>query len=169
MDGKLSMRKAPESLAQSIVDLRDSLARWQEERAIAQWSPGEVEVDDVLEQLARGEWWIDATGGKLRAAVRIAETDELIWPGADNTAGYIHGLMVSRDATGVGLGSRILSWAEQEIAGRGRSVARLDCVATNTTLRTFYLDRGFEERGIKSFESGLDWHPVMRFEKSLTP
>lgn len=162
------MRLATRSFAQSIVDLRDALARWQVERSIQQWRPGEVDVNDVFEQVSRDEWWVDSTFGAIRAAIRLSDTDDLVWPHVDDGAGYVHGLMVARNAAGIGLGSQTLSWAEKEIANRGLHIARLDCVATNAVLRSFYLEHGFLERGIMDFGSGSSWHPVMRFEKRLS-
>lgn len=138
------------------------------ERCIQQWTPGEVEVNDVLEQVGRDEWWVDSDFGAIRAAIRLSEADDLVWPRSDDRAGYIHGLMVAREAAGRGLGSQTLGWAEKEIVDRGLHLARLDCVATNVVLRSFYRARGFEERGIMDFGSGSKWHPVMRFEKRLS-
>ena len=72
--------------------------------------------------------------------------------GGDGTAGYLHGLMVRRSHAGQGLGSQILGWFEQFVLDCGRTTARLDCQARNTTLRRYYLRHGYTEIGLTEFD-----------------
>ena len=164
----MQMRAAQRQDAEPIIRLRDEAAAWQKARQIAQWNPGEVSIEALESQIAAGDWWVLDDGAQpgLRAAVRIVETDPLVWE-APADAGYIHGLVISRDEAGLALGARVLAWAEDHIAGRGHTIARLDCVLGNDRLRKYYQDQGYLERGETRFPPTIGWRPVMRFEKLL--
>lgn len=161
----LPLRLATNEEANGIVELRDSLAHWQQQKQIQQWVPGELTIEPVADQISRNEWWILEEERKIIATVRIVETDEVIWPEDDPQAAYIHGLMVDRSRAGQSIGKQVLEWAEQAILANGQSIARLDCVASNVALCQYYTSRGYSERGVVDFEPDSTWFPVRRFEK----
>ena len=168
MDTPPSLHRATRSSASGIVALRDSLARWQQKQAIQQWSPGELSIGQVAEQIDLSEWWISSEGNKILAAVRLTDSDELIWPDRNPAAAYIHGLMVDRSLSGQKFGQKILKWAEEEIHAKGCSVVRLDCVATNENLRNYYEKLGYRECGVVDFGPHSAWHPVLKLEKVIS-
>ncbi|MGP5339978.1 GNAT family N-acetyltransferase, partial [Glutamicibacter arilaitensis] len=168
MDTPSSLHRAVCSSASGIIALRDSLARWQQEQSIQQWSPGELSISQVTEQIRHSEWWVSTDGQDVVAAVRLTNNDEHIWPDCNPAAAYIHGLMVHRSLTGQKLGQMILEWAESKLYASGHSIARLDCVATNENLRNYYENLGYRERGVIDFGPDSAWHPVLRFEKDIT-
>jgi GNAT superfamily N-acetyltransferase len=143
----ISMRLARPADAEELYRLREDAAAWQ--------------VD-------RGEWWVSPSGrGRISAAVRVVDADPAIW-GDTADSGFIHGLVVARDAIGEQLGSRVLTWAEEMIGDAGHHWARLDCVATNERLRSYYRAHGCVECGHAEVGPAARWHPVMRFEKLLS-
>lgn len=74
--------------------------------------------------------------------------DEEIWGNQfHENAGYVHRLAVSRDYPGLGIGTRLLNWAEGYAKEHGKSWMRLDCMAGNSALNGFYLREGFAFRG----------------------
>ncbi len=75
--------------------------------------------------------------------------------------------MVDRSLYGQGIGQKLLNIAEEKIRSREMTWAKLDCVASNHTLRRYYKNNGYQERGIVDFGPEVSWHPVMRFEKRL--
>ncbi|TDE92573.1 GNAT family N-acetyltransferase [Occultella glacieicola] len=156
--------------AADIIGLRDRLAHWQESIGITQWRVGEVSAFVVERQVAAGEWYLMRHGTQLIATARVLTRDEHTWGpdlGAEGSAGYLHGLMVTRSAAGRGLGGRILEWFCELSASHRLPAARLDCVASNPRLRRYYLDQGFTERGITDFGESSGWAPVRRFERLL--
>jgi hypothetical protein len=64
---------------------------------------------------------------------------------------------------GTGLGRRLLAWAGDGARARGRRSLRLDCVGSNTFLRRYYAEAGFEKRG----EVGAGRFLLARFELTL--
>lgn len=161
------LRPAHPRHAPAIVALRDACARWQRERGVRQWTPGDVTTEHVARQVDAGEWFVEERGGRVVAAIRVLEEDPLVWPDR-LPAGYLHGFMVDRSLAGEGRGAAVLRWAEDEVRRRGHGVVRLDCVATNDVLRAYYAARGYTERGVADrTPAGLA--PCMRFEKHLAP
>lgn len=154
--------------AAAIVTLRDTLAEGLLAQGIRQWHPGEVDVDDVRDQIARGEWYVVRDAGII-GTLRLIWSDQRIWADLvgpdDNHAGYVHGLMVDPDQRGTGLGQSLLAWAEDQMRAHGRRVARVDCVASNERLRAHYRALGYTERGVRDVDPR--WHPLMRFERDL--
>jgi len=123
--GDVVMRLAVSAEAARVHELREAAAAWQVAHEIVQWSPGEISLSSVVSQIGRGEWWVSTSvGGCVDAAVRLLDRDPSIW-GESTGCGFIHGLVVARDATGRHLGSSVLSWAEDQISRRGRRWARL--------------------------------------------
>ncbi len=155
--------------AAAIVALRDALARWQQSVGIDQWQPGEIDSATVRDQIAAGQWWVLRDDGALNATVRVLDDDPDIWDdlvsvGAGDAL-YVHGLMVRRLHRGRGLGDVLLEWAEARARENGRAYLRLDTAATNGFLRGYYRDRGFVERGERTF--GAPWGTLVRLEKAL--
>ena len=76
----------------------------------------------------------------------IEWADREIWGearGGDDCAGYVHMLAVHRTARGTGLGERMVRFAEQRIAERGREFFRLDCWRRSEFLLAYYARLGF--------------------------
>ena len=167
MERSIALRLADGAAASGIVRLRDSLALWQQGHDIEQWSPGEVTVGQVSEQIAKHEWWIGSDSQEVLMAFRLTEQDELVWPDDQTASTYIHGLMLDRSLSGQAIGRQLLNFAEEKIRLRDKTWAKLDCVASNHALRRFYEDNGYQERGLVEFGNGVLWHPVMRYEKKL--
>jgi GNAT superfamily N-acetyltransferase len=97
---------------------------------------------------------------------------DLLWGDADTAAGYVHRMAVRRQAAG--LGPLLLDWAADTARQNRRHLLRLDCVASNGRLRTYYEARGFIHRGDvpvggapgQRFDDGpLTW--VSRYELTL--
>jgi GNAT superfamily N-acetyltransferase len=75
--------------------------------------------------------WIAVDGGEPVGV--LLTTDE-----------WIDDLWIVSAQRGHGLGGRLLSWGEAEIAGRRLSVARLRVVRVNVRAISFYLNHGWE-------------------------
>ncbi|MGZ4546910.1 MAG: GNAT family N-acetyltransferase [Blastococcus sp.] len=143
--------------------LREAAARWQRQRGIEQWSPGEVTADDISAQVAAGEWFVSRDDQAVRAACRLVWSDVAVWGERPGDAGYVHGLVVDRARAGTGLGRHLLSWAGGRARDRGRPFLRLDCVQTNERLRDYYRALGFREVGRREFQNSS--RPVVLMER----
>ncbi|MFJ8589264.1 GNAT family N-acetyltransferase [Streptomyces sp. NPDC093595] len=168
----LFFRRAGEHDLPELVRLRDDAARWQIARGIDQWKPGELREDHFRARLEDGEVWIAFLGprGQVAGAFELWWDDPAAWGVQPPTAGYVHRLMTDRRTAPPGTGRRMLTEAERRIAAAGRTVCRLDCLATNPRLREYYRAAGYTvvgEQGSK--DGGLGGtYAVTLLEKQLT-
>jgi protein-tyrosine phosphatase len=151
--------------AQAVVRLRDAAAQWQQSRGITQWTPGEVTADQFADRARAGELFVVRDGPEIIAAVLLQWDDEIAWGARPPEAGYLHGLVIDRRQAGTGLGRAVIAAAETRIAARGRHIARLDCVESNSALRAYYRRAGYREVGRKTFPHP-GRRPVTLFQKN---
>jgi protein-tyrosine phosphatase len=173
LEPALAFRRADEADLPLLVGLRDAAARWQLARGIDQWHPGELGEDHFRARLADGEVWIATLGpgGPVAGAWELWWQDPSAWGTREGAAGYVHRLMTARDTAPPGTGRRMLAEAERRIAEAGLPLCRLDCLADNAALRTYYQAAGYEIVGEQSAKSGAGKSPyaVTLLEKPLTP
>jgi GNAT superfamily N-acetyltransferase len=149
--------------AVALSRLRDDAARWQHERGIEQWLPGDVSLAQFEQQAEAGEWYLLRAGEPV-AAVRLLRDDPSFWDEQQAcTAMYVHGLVAGRTAP-PGTGAALLRWAESEAAKAGCEVVRLDCLESNDALRRYYEQQGYVCVGRKAFPGTS----VALYEKSVS-
>jgi protein-tyrosine phosphatase len=154
-----------------LVRLRDAAARWQLARGIDQWLPGELGEEHFRARLREGQVWLATVGpdGPVAGAFELWWSDPGAWGERPPEAGYIHRLMTDRDTAPPGAGRLLLAEAERRIAAHGRSLARLDCLATNPGLCAYYEKAGYTVVGEQSGTSGTGGkrYAVTLLEKPL--
>ncbi|WP_438471952.1 GNAT family N-acetyltransferase [Rhodococcus erythropolis] len=164
--------QAVETDGPEILALRHAAEDWLARCGIIQWRPREVSVEQVGEQISRGEFFVarDRAQSRIVGALRLIWSDPVVWPDSNEPAGYVHGLVIDREFSGTSLGERLLVWAHRRSAEEGAQYLRLDCVETNVRLRRYYRDAGFAEVGRRDFGDVVDngWFSVVLFERSLT-
>jgi GNAT superfamily N-acetyltransferase len=145
-----------------VLGVLDEAAGWLSARDVQQW-PLRFPARLVRPGVEAGHTWLGYLDGVAAATITLTWADPL-WPPDDGLAGYVHRLAVRR--TAAGLGARLLEWAAGAIRDEGRSVLRLDCVATNARLRAYYESAGFRHRGDVR-EAGGPRALLSRYEKTL--
>lgn len=150
-----------------LCALRDRIAGWLLERGIEQWLPGEFPAVRMAAWLERGDVFVHRRNGRIAAAVAVLDEDPTVWDDHDQGAGYVHLLMVDRAFAGTGLGDGAIAFAEQELCRRGRRIARLDAVASNSFLRGWYDQRGYRVVGEQTF-ADLELFDSVLLEKPLS-
>ncbi|MGW2488620.1 GNAT family N-acetyltransferase [Streptomyces sp. NPDC001606] len=140
----LCLRSATEADLGLLVRLRDEAARWMLGRGVTgQWRPGELDEEHFRRVMADGEVWLAKAGGRVVGAWELWWEDEAAWGPQPPVAGYVHRLMVDREAAAPGTGRMLLRAAEQRVAAAGPSRVRLDCVADNERLGAYYRQAGY--------------------------
>lgn len=158
----MTPERATPSDAAVLARLREDAARWQQERGIAQWAPGDVPEEQFAEQSAAGEWYLQRAPGLL-GAIRLLDADPLFWGDQEGQpALYVHGLVTSRTAP-KGTGAAMLRWAEERAGDAGCHLVRLDCVESNAKLCRYYEDQGYRRVGRRSFAG----RSVALYDKAL--
>ncbi|MEV7895790.1 GNAT family N-acetyltransferase [Streptomyces cyaneofuscatus] len=149
-------RAASDGDLTELVRLRDAAARWQIERGIEQWQPGELDEDHFRRRLREGEVWLAALGpdGPSAGAWELWWDDEPAWGAQPPVAGYVHRLMTDRRTAPPGAGRVLLAEAERRIAAYGRELCRLDCLTSNDRLRRYYEEAGYTVVGEQAGKNG---------------
>lgn len=142
---ELEVRRGHVADIEEIVDLLAQTAAWLTSKGVQQW-PARFPTELVAAGVARGEVFV-ARQQALPVATLTLQWYDHLWGGDGVGAGYLHRLAVRPTSAGQGLGGFLLDWAAQRVAAAGRSRLRLDCVAHNRRLRTWYETNGFEWYG----------------------
>lgn len=147
----LRFRLAGENDAAALVRLRDDAARWMLARGVTgQWRPGQLGEEHFRRVMARGEVWLAEAEGRVAGAYELWWDDEDAWGPQPPVAGYVHRLMVDRAHARPGTGRLLLRAAERRVAAAGRAWVRLDCLAANPRLNSYYLNAGYQVVGHKA-------------------
>jgi ribosomal protein S18 acetylase RimI-like enzyme len=142
----LEIRQAREEDVDEVVATLSEAARWLLDRGIRQW-PDPFPRDRVEALVLGGESFVARLGGEPAGSLVLRWSDVSFWGEQPDDAGYVHALAVRRKFAGQGLGARLLAWAEARVGDAGREFLRLDCMAENAALRTYYERLGFELQG----------------------
>ncbi|MCX5196926.1 GNAT family N-acetyltransferase [Streptomyces sp. NBC_00249] len=157
IDDGMLFRPAAEKDAGTLVKLYDQAARWMREQGIEQWQPGDKDAAHFRDRMRDGEVWLaEDADGRIVGGYELWWSDEEAWGVQPPVAGYVHRLMVEREAAPAGAGLRMLEHAERRIARTGRDRARLDCVSTNPRLLVYYQDAGYRVVGELPNKEGKD-------------
>jgi GNAT superfamily N-acetyltransferase len=168
--GAVLVRAGEDDLA-AVVEVLEDAARWLVSIGDEAWppgsffTPGSKERGQVLDALESGNLYLARIGDTPAATVSLFEEDERFWPGASRTALYIHKFAVPRRFAGMGLGTAVLGWVEDEARARGKRDLRLDCDPDDPGILAYYGRHGFRRVGDAS---DADLH-VALFERSLDP
>ena len=148
-DSELSVVLARTTDFESYMSLLEEIAEWLDSRGLAPVPPGTYRqfADYYAASIAAGEVYLGLIGASLVGSFRLVYEDRIAWPDADDDALYIQNLVVRRAWRGLALGRQLLLWAEQQVPRGSKRHIRLDCLATNTVLRKYYEDSGYEECG----------------------
>jgi GNAT superfamily N-acetyltransferase len=131
----VQVRRARPDEVKVVLAVLAAAAAWLRARGVEQW-PDRFPTEWVLPAIEAGETWLAELDGQIVGTLVVQWEDPVFWAGYPSDAGYLHRLAVRRH--GAGLGGRFLRWAERHASAAGKSYLRLDCVASNETLRAYY-------------------------------
>ncbi len=166
--GSLPITRAGEDDFAQVHAIKCEALAWVQSLGITQWtSPPDTPESRawLREKLAREETYLVWLRQQPVTTIRLEWEDPVIWGerGTDGLAGYIHGFFQRPCAAGHGIGRALLAWAGQNIAERGKTCARLDCMADNARLCRYYRQQGFSPLHIAAWPN---WRAQL-FEKRL--
>ncbi|MBH5338788.1 GNAT family N-acetyltransferase [Streptomyces pactum] len=119
----------------------------------------------VAAGVERGETFLVRWGEEVVATFAVEWADVEVWSDTGTEgAAYLHRLAVLPACHGRGIGGALVDWSQRRAAERGRSLLRLDAVATNTRLCQWYARLGFAQRGEVTLPGWT--RPSMRFERT---
>ena len=136
----------------TILKMLKESAQFLNSKNVDQWSywlnPPEEKVIWLKEGLVNNEFYfIHNTEGTHMGMFRLLYEDQLYWGKQKEQAGYVHSLVVKNEFKGQNLGKKIMTQIEQDLVSRKINLLRLDCVANNEELCSYYTRLGFKKVG----------------------
>lgn len=153
---------------EEVMALLVEIAGWLRSRGSTQWA-GLLEGKDshnTANAIKRGDVFVfkrdDEIAGMVLLLGSPSQWDRELWGDKafdGDGAVYLHRLAVRRKYARAGLGRTILNWCTSGISFPGKAWMRLDCVADNSTLNSFYSANGYgyagENNGFCMYEKAL--------------
>lgn len=142
---ELDIRRAVLEDAETVRGLLVDAAQWiQRTQGFVQWREERFTHAYVSDVIDRYEVFVAHMDGVPVGCFSVQWGYEEIWGDQfHENAGYVHRLTVSRDYQGMGIGTRLINWAERYVKDQGKSWLRLDCMADNAALNRYYAREGF--------------------------
>jgi ribosomal protein S18 acetylase RimI-like enzyme len=167
--GRLTVVRAAITDYDTVMAILREAADWLSARGIHQWYHWYMKAGEQMlrERLEHHEVYLFQRDRSPVGTITIQWSDPEVWGerGVDELAGYVHGMAVARSAGGMRVGERMLEWAVDNIATRGRCFARLDAMASNARLCRYYEQRGFRPLGTATLLAGI--YTAQLFEREL--
>jgi GNAT superfamily N-acetyltransferase len=140
---RLTLEAAASSDVGDVLAVLDEAAGWLRASGIDQW-PERFESAWVEPAIERGETWLARLDGVAAGTITL-DWDDPLWSDLEAAAGYVHRMAIRRSAPGLGVA--LLDWAVATSRALGCTCLRLDCVSSNSRLRSYYESRGFQHQG----------------------
>ncbi|NOV00034.1 GNAT family N-acetyltransferase [Paenibacillus planticolens] len=142
---KLDIRRAELEDTEAVRGLLVGAAQWiQRTQGLVQWREERFTHAYVSDVIDRYELFVANMNGVPVGCLSVQWGYEEIWGDQfHENAGYVHRLAVSRDCQSMGIGTRLLNWAESYVKDQGKTWLRLDCMADNAALNGYYARQGF--------------------------
>ncbi|GAA0392039.1 GNAT family N-acetyltransferase [Paenibacillus motobuensis] len=165
----LTIVQAKPADTEAVAALLVQTAEWLRSRGSSQWNgllAGE-DSHNTTGAILNGDVFVCKSGTDIAGMVILlqqpSEWDRRLWESKaydGDGALYLHRLAISRKYASTGLGSSILKWCKDGIRFEGKDKIRLDCIADNAALNTFYSKNGYvylgENSGYCIYENYLD-------------
>lgn len=128
----------------SVLEILDEASRWLSSKGLeSQWRPNPAFRQTIKDNIVRGEVYVVKGGEGIVGTITLQWSDRKFWGDLPLEAGYIHKLAIKHAYSGQHLGLRMLQWAETKTRAEGKRYLRLDCLASNKTIREYYEKIGF--------------------------
>jgi ribosomal protein S18 acetylase RimI-like enzyme len=127
-----------------VLEILEEASRWLTSKGLeTQWRPSPAFRQTIKDNIDRGEVYVVKDVKRTVGTVTLQWSDKKFWGDIPPDAGYIHKFAIARFYAGQHLGLRLLRWAEAKARAEGKSYLRLDCLASNKTIREYYEKAGF--------------------------
>ncbi|WP_036745877.1 GNAT family N-acetyltransferase [Paenibacillus sp. UNC451MF] len=168
INGKFTMSQARPEDTEAIMALLLEIAEWLRSKGSSQWK-GLLEgydSHDTANAIQRGDVFIckfeEDVAGSVMLIQKPSDWDCNLWGSKahrEDQAIYLHRLAVKRKYANTGLGKAILQWCDSGIRFEGKTVVRLDCIASSLQLNNFYSHNGYfymgEKDGFSIYEKSI--------------
>ena len=167
--GPLEIAHASTADYHAVMAILREAADWISVRGKPPWNHWYMDAGERIlrDRLTHHEVYLARRDDIAVGTVTIQWSDAETWGerGVDGSAGYVHAIAITGSVAGMRVGERLLEWAVERIAARGRKFARLDAIAANPVLCRYYEERGFQPLETVTLFGGM--YTARLFEKDL--
>jgi GNAT superfamily N-acetyltransferase len=136
--------RAQQDELNAVLEVLEEASRWLLSKGLeTRWSASPVFRQNIKDNIDRGEVYVVKGVGGIIGTITLQWSDRKFWGEVPSDAGYVHKLAIRRSNGGKGLGLRMLQWAETKARTEAKKYLRLDCLASNKTIRQYYEKAGY--------------------------
>ncbi len=140
-----------------VLEILAEAAQWLQANKIDQWAypPPPSLRQRIRREIEKGELYLAHTvpAGQAVGTLRFEWAGDALWHAQPaHTAGYLHTIAIRPALHGHSLGEELINWAKDHVRSRNCNFLRLDCVAANAKLRSYYTRLGFRYCGQATHE-----------------
>ena len=141
----MDLRKVRAEEATSVQQILVENGQWMLSKGIDQWPIEWLEsiADDISTSVSEGRFWCFDSDDEIVAVVEVRHDPEQLWGLDTEPSSYVHKLAINRSHHSSSLGSKLLGAVIERARLQKRRYVRLDCVASNERLRSYYENQGF--------------------------
>lgn len=139
------MRRADAADLREVMTLLDERTRWLRERGNEQWNTGRNFETRIIDAIGRrNTWLLQDDDASLATLTLTSDGDPDFWTSEElkQPALYLGKMASALHRSGEGLGSLLLSWAQDWAALSGFDSLRWDVWRTNKQLQDYYRSLG---------------------------
>jgi len=165
----INLRNSNKSEINIAFNLLKASADFLKKKNINQWAywlnPPMEKTQWVEDGFNKKEFYfIENKKKEILGMVRILKEDLIYWGEMNDTASYIHSLVIKRRFSGKNIGSKVIDKIGKNASKNGIKYLRLDCDASNSKLCHYYESKGFNK--IKSIRLPLGEYNL--YQKNIT-
>ncbi|OCT16056.1 hypothetical protein A8709_10595 [Paenibacillus pectinilyticus] len=155
----IKILEASPAEVEEVLSLWLEAAHWMQSKGIDQWRPEYFNRENVLAYFEDRQIFLAKHNGEYVGSFALQWSDPSVWGDLHNEeSGYLHRFVVRRTQAGRKYGEYFLKWIEDYVKSRNKKYLRLDCMATNDALNTYYRQRDFTYVGTFELQAGeLNW------------
>jgi ribosomal protein S18 acetylase RimI-like enzyme len=146
VDGGSNVRiiRAQQCDLDTVLEVLEEASRWLTSKGFeTQWQPSPAFHQTIRDNIEHGDVYVVKDPEGIVGTITLLWSDKKFWGDLPPDAGYVHKLAIRCSHSGQHLGLRLLRWAEAKARTEGKSYLRLDCLASNKTIREYYEKAGF--------------------------
>ena len=127
-----------------VLEILEEASRWLSSKGLeTQWRLSPAFRETIKNNIECGHVYVVKDVEETIGTITLQWSDKEFWGDLPPDSGYVHKLAIKRSYGGKRLGLRMLQWAEAKARVEGKRYLRLDCLASNKTIRTYYERAGF--------------------------
>ena len=140
----LRIIRAQQGDLDSVLEILEEASRWLSSKGLeTRWRPSPTFRETIKNNIEPGHVYVVKDVEGTVGTITLQWSDNKFWGDLPPDSGYVHKLAIKRSHGGKRLGLRMLQWAEAKARAEGKRYLRLDCPASNKTIRDYYEKAGF--------------------------